>query len=849
MKRISYQSILSLLVFCIFFIFKISAQPTLIGMTSSGGMGAGNIFSMFTGSTSVSSNYSLSIENQGARLFYTRLTEASNGKIYGLTAGGGGSASGVLFEYDTTSNQYTKKVDFDGSVKGASPLGSLIQASNGKLYGLSGHGGAFGYGVIFEYDAGTNTFIKKLDFDSTSMGSHPYGSFLQANNGKLYALTYDGGQYGRGTLFEYTIGSNTFSKKLDFNNIITGSNPPGDLIQAPNGKLYGLCQYGGANGFGVIFEYDINTNSYAKKWDFDGTTGRNPYGSPVLGANSKIYGLAAYGGLNGSGVLFEFDLNSFSYLDKFDFNSPVSGGNPISSLAKASNGLLYGFTYFGGVNSIGTFFKFDPSLSVFTKILDLNDAIGANCRSTPMQASNGKLYGVTTNGGIYGSGVLYQYNISNNNLIKKVDLNISAEGQSPFGSLFKATNDNLYGLTYAGGVSNMGVLFEFNPLSNTYAKKIDFTGLLNGQNPQGTLIQASNTKLYGMTSAGGDYSVGVLFEYDITSNTLTKKLDFKDTLGSYACGSLIQASNGKLYGMTYYGGLNAMGVLFEYDIITNTYVKKVDFNGALNGSSPANSLIQATNNKLYGMTQYGGTNNLGVLFEFDPATSIFSKKLDFNGSNGSTTSSSLLKAANGKLYGLTQSGGINNDGVLFEYDFVSNVYAKKFDFSSLASGRNPSATLYEASNGKMYGLTPYGGVNNKGVIFEYDPISNSVIKKLDFNGSNGGVPQQSNLIELPTCIGCIEIKENKLIYADYQLCPNPAMDIISVSGLTDEIQDIEIYNSEGKLVLEKEFLANNNQFLRNAEINISSLCIGLYIVAVNFKNSSITNNKLKLIKQ
>jgi len=45
--------------------------------------------------------------------------------------------------------------------------------------------------------------------------------------------------------------------------------------------------------------------------------------------------------------------------------------------------------------------------------------------------------------------------------------------------------------------------------------------------------------------------------------------------------------------------------------------------------------MQASNGKLYGMTSSGGSNNSGVLFEFDPATGTYTKKLDFDGSNGS----------------------------------------------------------------------------------------------------------------------------------------------------------------------------------------------------------------------
>ncbi len=46
------------------------------------------------------------------------------------------------------------------------------------------------------------------------------------------------------------------------------------------------------------------------------------------------------------------------------------------------------------------------------------------------------------------------------------------------------------------------------------------------------------------------------------------------------------------------------------------FTKKIDFDGLNNGSNPYGSLIEADNGKLYGMTKFGGTGN-GVLFEYD----------------------------------------------------------------------------------------------------------------------------------------------------------------------------------------------------------------------------------------
>ena len=74
------------------------------------------------------------------------------------------------FSFDPSSSTYTKLKEFDGT-NGASPYGSLIQASDGKLYGMTSQGGSNGYGVIFSFDPSSSTYTKLKDFDYTNGAS------------------------------------------------------------------------------------------------------------------------------------------------------------------------------------------------------------------------------------------------------------------------------------------------------------------------------------------------------------------------------------------------------------------------------------------------------------------------------------------------------------------------------------------------------------------------------------------------------------------------------------------------------------------------------------------------------
>jgi uncharacterized repeat protein (TIGR03803 family) len=619
------------------------------------------------------------------------LVLAGNGKLYGMTSQGGTNSIGVIFEYDPATNVYTKKIDFS-SAGGHSPQGNgLYLHTNGKFYGMTTFGGASNNGVLFEYDPATNVYTKKIDFTNNPNGASPYGSLMVTSGGKVFGLTVNGGANGQGILFEYVPSTNTLTKKIDFNAAI-GSFPYSTLVEASNNRLYGVTPVNGS-----IYEYNPATNSITKKFDFSTpANGQFAYGTLVKGSNGKLYGMTNAGGSE-SGVLYEYDVSTNTFTKKHDFVRQT-GYSPYGSLLLASNGNFYGLTYDGGAAGAGVLFEYNSNTNTYTKKIDFNmTPMGGYPYGGLMRATNNKLYGMTIQGGANDRGVIFEMDPVTTVFTKKHDFT-EATGEFPQGNLTQAPNGKLYGLTASGGGSNdAGVIFEFDPTSGTYTKKHEFDDT-NGSEPYGNLTLASNNKLYGMTSQGGTSGYGVLFEYNPATNTFTKKTEFNNTtVGFNPYDGLIQATNGKFYGLCRDGGLNgngSRGTLFEYDLSSNSITVKVDFNlnSSANGETPEGGLVQAPNGKLYGTTRYGGTNGKGVLFEYDLTTNTFSKKFDFGGAASAPAepAASLGLSSNGKLYGSTLFGGTSNRGVLFEYDITTNTLTKKQDFT----GPNGAGLFY-----------------------------------------------------------------------------------------------------------------------------------------------------------
>lgn len=276
-----------------------------------------------------------------------------------------------------------------------------------------------------------------------------------------------------------------------------------------------------------------------------------------------------------------------------------------------------------------------------------------------------------------------------------------------------------------------------------YTNLHDFNDI-DGRGPMGSLI-SDGTFLYGMTLGGGAYLYeGVIFKVKPDGSLFTKLHDFGGSVGGQnPYGSLV--SNGThLFGMTNKGGTWDMGTIFRIKPDGTDYQTMKSFPPypSLDGKFPYGSLI-FDGVYLYGMTSAGGSNNLGTIFRVKPNNTGFSILHNFYSADGGLPTADLVLAGT-TLYGMTDFGGTADKGVVFKIQSDGTGYTKILDLTGVANGASPQSGCSLIFDGTfLYGMTTFGGSSNNGIIFKVKPDGTGFLKLLNFNGANGRMPWSS----------------------------------------------------------------------------------------------------------
>jgi uncharacterized repeat protein (TIGR03803 family) len=245
---------------------------------------------------------------------------------------------------------FTSLVSFDGS-DGADPEAALIQATNGHLYGTTSSDFGPGYGSVFEItpDGSFRSLYQFCSQPNCADGSSPFAALLQASNGKFYGLTAAGGANNEGTVFEMSPNGDlkTLYSFCSETGCADGYEPVSGLIEGSNGKFYGMTDFGGLGGQGTLFEI-TPTGTLRTLYTFcvqaGCPDGALPSGGLLRTADGSFYGVTYAGGAYNSGTVFKLSASGkFTTLYSFCSQQNCTDGQlPYSGLVLSSDGNFYG---------------------------------------------------------------------------------------------------------------------------------------------------------------------------------------------------------------------------------------------------------------------------------------------------------------------------------------------------------------------------------------------------------------------------------------------------------------------------------------------------------------------------
>jgi uncharacterized repeat protein (TIGR03803 family) len=331
-----------------------------------------------------------------------------DGDLYGTTSAGGvgdctsgnyAPGCGTIFKLShegvfTTLYRFCTQT---GCPDGEYPYAGLIQATDGNLYGTTAGGGAGtcagafsppGCGTIFRITPGGafTTLYRFCMQAGCPDGAVPLAGLLEASDGYLYGTARDGGENGAGgTIFKISL-SGELTTVYSFSNGGPIA-PAAGLMQAADGELYGTTSYGGPDNAGTVFKVTLNGILQVLA-NFNDRDGAFPFATLIQATDGNFYGATGGGGngfgnhdcLEGCGAVFEIaskgkltDLHLFC-----SEKNCTDGAAPGGGQLQATSGLLYGTSQNGGRSAnrtcgllygCGTVYTLDMGLGPFVSFV------------------------------------------------------------------------------------------------------------------------------------------------------------------------------------------------------------------------------------------------------------------------------------------------------------------------------------------------------------------------------------------------------------------------------------------------------------------------------------------------
>jgi uncharacterized repeat protein (TIGR03803 family) len=706
---------------------------SLYGTTQMGGVSnAGTLFRVGSDGSGYLILHNFTASPDGSEP-YGRLVQTSDGTIYGTTVFGGTNGLGTIFKIGANGDDYAVVHNFSTNVfDGQNPRTGLILGVDGVLYGTTTVGGTNGIGTIFKFNPGGTGFALVHSFATSTLDGKYPRELVQGIDGVLYAITQSRVASGEGTVCKISTNGTGYTTLMSFARPTTGGQSHHiGLVQGADKRLYGtLFGVSGISTNGALFAVDTNGNNYLVLHGFTTNTsdGQYPDSRVLQGDDGALYGTTTRGGTNGCGTVFRMNADGSAFVLLHSFGDPaVDGQWPSDTLLRGSDGNLYGTTVFGGTNNGGTVFKISTNGGGYAVLCSFNPFIeqGQWPIGKVIRGTDGALYGTTVNGGTDDVGTIFRFNPGNSSYaVLHSFSNVGGDGQWPLGGLVQGDDGVLYGTTSSGGNNGDGTVFRISAAGNGYAVLYSFFPLPDGASPSGTLAEDSDGMLYGITGTGGSNNAGTVFRISTNgSYTVLHHFSSGGADGWGPVGGLARGSDGALYGTTADGGAVSGGTVFKVNPDGSGYNILYSFNtNGVDGTAPWGGLVQGADSTLYGTTRLGGSANAGTVYRINTDGSGYEVLRNFSaGGDPREPLADLALGVDGTLYGTACYGGTNDMGAVFQIRTNGGNFAVVHSLGTGAGeGRNSWTGVFEDGNNSLYGTAEYGGAFGAGAIFKLD---------------------------------------------------------------------------------------------------------------------------------
>lgn len=343
------------------------------------------------------------------------LAAAPDGSFVGVSVWGGAKNGGTLFRVTPKGRiQVLHAFDPKGPT-GGTPIGTPLATSDGGWVGTTCEGGPRNLGGVWRASADGRVRMLRWFSEGQRRGpACPHAGLMRAADGRLYGTSQVGGAYGEGTVYSLLDDGSDLRVEHNFHGGAgDGAGPTAPLVQASDGALYGTTTRGGPADFGTVFR--LQPGGAAQVLVFlDQPGGTGPWGPVMQAPDGRLYGITQVYGPDpfdaDRGTAFRLEADGrYTVVSAFG-DTADSPRVSSAGFVAAPDGSLWSSSSWGGAAYQGSLFRVWPDGRRET-LHSFTGGDGSSPAGAPLPAGDGWWIGTTSSGGRYGAGVVYRFRL------------------------------------------------------------------------------------------------------------------------------------------------------------------------------------------------------------------------------------------------------------------------------------------------------------------------------------------------------------------------------------------------------------------------------------------------------